>query len=43
MQVKENENHWILVVAFPNEKLVVSYGPLNTDFKRKTSEILLTF
>ena len=29
----ENENHWILVIAFPNEKL--SYDFLNTDFKKK--------
>ena len=29
----ENENHWILVIAFPNEKL--SYDLLNTDFEKK--------
>ena len=29
----ENENHWILVIAFPNEKL--SYDLLNTVFEKK--------
>ena len=37
--VNENENHWILVIAFPKAKLVVSCDPLKTDFKRKVPEI----
>ena len=37
--VNKNENHWILVMAFPKAKLVVSYDPLKTDFKRKASDI----
>ena len=37
--VNENENHWILVIAFPKAKFVVSYDPLRTDFKKKASEI----
>ena len=41
--VIENENHWILVKVFPKAKLVDSYDPLKTDFKRKASEIILTF
>ena len=32
--VNENENNWILVIAF-----LVSYDPLKTHFKRKASEI----
>ena len=43
MQFNENENPQTLVIAFPNEKVVASYGPLNTDYKRKALEILLTF
>ena len=39
----ENENHWILVIAFPKSKFVASYDPLKTDFKKKASEIILTF
>ena len=39
--VNENENHWILVIAFPKAKLVASYESLKTDFKRKASEIRL--
>ena len=41
--VNENENYWILVIAFPKTKLVVSYNPLKTDFQRKSSELILTF
>ena len=37
--VSENENHWILVIVFRKAKLVVSYDPLKTDFKKKASEI----
>ena len=37
--VNENENHWILAIAFPKTKVVVSDDLLNTDFKRKASEI----
>ena len=43
ISVNENENHWILVIVFPKPELVVSYEPLKTDFKRKASEIILTF
>ena len=39
MPVNENKNHWILVMAFPLAKLVVSCDPLKIDFKRKASEI----
>ena len=38
--VNENKNHRILVIAFPKVKLLVSYDPLKTDFKRKVSEII---
>ena len=31
IQVNENENHWVLVIAIPKIKLVVSYDPLKTD------------
>ena len=41
--VNENENYWILVIAFPKAKLVVSYDPLKIVFKSKASEIVLTF
>ena len=30
--VNENENHWILVIAFPKTKLVVFYDSLKIDF-----------
>ena len=43
ISVNENENHWILVIVFPKPKLVVFYESLKTDFKRKASEIILTF
>ena len=39
----DNENHWILVIAFPKAKFVACYDPLKTDFKKKASEIILTF
>ena len=35
--VNENENHWILVIAFQKAKPAVSYDPLQTDFRRKAS------
>ena len=38
--VNEIKNHRILVIAFPKAKLIVSYDPLKTDFKRKVSEII---
>ena len=37
--VNENKNHWVLVIAFPKTKFVVSYDPLKTDFNKNTSEI----
>ena len=41
--VNESENCWIPVIVSPKAKLVVSYDPLKTDFKRKAPEIILTF
>ena len=37
--VNKNENHWIPLIVFPEPKLVVSYEPLKTDFKRKVLEL----
>ena len=38
--VNEIKNHRFLVIAFPKAKLIVSYDPLKTDFKRQVSEII---
>ena len=37
--VNENENHWVLVIAFPKTKLFFWNDLSKTDFKRKASEI----
>ena len=41
--VNENKNHWILVIVFPKSKLVISYEPLKTDFRRRTRNNINVF